>query len=55
MGKKGFREVYGQLILSLSVLIRAYKAILMVLYPIDPVNPNFCANPNLKLKSFFSP
>jgi len=42
MGKKGFREeIYGQLTLCLSVLIQAYKAILMDLYPTDHVNPNF--------------
>ncbi len=46
MGEKGFREVYAQMILCLSVLIQAYKAILMALYPSDPVNPNFCPNPD---------
>jgi len=32
--------MYAQLILCLSVLIQAYKAILMALYPTDPINPN---------------
>ena len=50
MGKKGFREVYAQLILCLSVLIQAYKAILMALYTRDPVNLNFYLNPNPKFK-----
>ena len=49
-GKKGFREVYDQLILYLSVLIQVYKAILMALYPTDPINLNFCPNPNPKFK-----
>jgi len=40
MGKKRFREVYEQVILFLFVLIQAYKAILMELYPTDSVNPN---------------
>jgi len=53
MGEKGFREVYGQLILCLSVLIQAFKAILMALYPTDPVNPNFYPNPNPSLKNLF--
>jgi len=48
MRKKGFREVYAKLILCLSVLIQASKAILMALYPTDPVNPNFYPNPSLK-------
>jgi hypothetical protein len=48
MGKKELREVYGQLILCLSVLTRAHKAILMALYSTDPVNPNFCPNPKFK-------
>jgi len=50
MGKKGFREVYGQLVLCLSVLIQGYKAILMALYPTDSVNLNFCPNPTPNLK-----
>jgi len=50
MGKKGFRKVYGQLILCLSVLIQAYKAILMALYPTDSVNLNFCPDLNPKFK-----
>jgi hypothetical protein len=50
MGKKGLREVYGQLVLCLSVLIQAYKAILMALYPTDSVNLNFCTNINPNLK-----
>ena len=50
MGKKGFQEVYGQLILCLSVLIQAYKVILMALYPTDPVNHNICLNPDPKFK-----
>jgi hypothetical protein len=50
MGKKGFRKVYGQLIFCLSVLIQAYKAILMELHPTDPVNNNSCLNPNPKFK-----
>jgi len=50
MGKKGFQEVYAQLILCLSVLIQAYKAILMALNPRDSVNPNFCSTPNPKFK-----
>ncbi len=50
MGKKGFLEVYSLLILCLSVIIQAYKAILMALYPSDPVHPNFCPNPNPKFK-----
>jgi len=33
IGEKEFRGVYGQLILCLSVLIQAYKTILMALYP----------------------
>ncbi len=32
MSKKGFGEVYGQLILCLSVLSQAYNIILMALY-----------------------
>jgi len=40
MGEKGLREVYGELILFLSDLIQSYKAILIALYPSDPVNPN---------------
>jgi hypothetical protein len=50
MGKKEFREVYAQLILCLSVLIWAYKAILMAFYPSNPVNDNFCLTPNPKFK-----
>jgi hypothetical protein len=50
MGKKGFREVYAQLVLCLSVLIQAYKDILMALYPTDSVNHNSCLNPNPKFK-----
>jgi len=50
MGKKGIQEVCAQLILCLSVLIRAYKAILMALYPTDSVNLNFCPDPNPKFK-----
>ena len=50
IGKKGFREVYGQLVLCLSVLIQAYKAILMVLYPTRSLNHNSCLNPNPKFK-----
>ena len=50
MGENGFREVYAQLILCLSVLIQAYKAILKVLYPTDPVNLNIYANPDPKFK-----
>jgi len=50
MGKKGFREVYAQLILCLSVLIQVYKAILMALYPTDPLDLNFCLNPNPRFK-----
>jgi hypothetical protein len=49
MGKKGFREVYGQLILCLSVLIQAYKVILMTLYPTDSGHL-ISANPNPKFK-----
>ena len=48
MGKKGFREVYGLLILCLYVLIQAFKAILIALYPTDTVNPNFFPNPKFK-------
>jgi hypothetical protein len=50
MGKKGLREVYGQLVLCLSVLIKGYKAILIALIPNNPVNTNFCPNPILNLK-----
>jgi len=37
---------------GLSVLNYAYKAILMVLYPTDPVNLNSCPNPKFKKLSF---
>jgi len=40
--------MYGQLILCSSILIQAYKAILIALYPTDPINPNFCPNPKFK-------
>jgi len=50
MGKKGFQEVYAQLVLCLSVIIQAYKVILMALYPTDTVNHNFCLIPNPKFK-----
>jgi hypothetical protein len=50
MGKKGFREVHGQLVISLSVLIQVYKAILRALYPTDPVNHNYYLNPDPKFK-----
>jgi len=30
------------------MLIKAYKAILMAIYPSDPVNPNFGPNPKFK-------
>ncbi len=36
------------MILCLSVLIQAFKAILLALYPTDPVNSNFCHNPKFK-------
>jgi len=42
--------VYGQLILCLAVLIRAYKAVFIALYPTDHVNPNFFPAPNPKFK-----
>jgi len=48
MGKKGFREVNGQLILCLPALIQPCKAILMTIYPPDPVNLNFGPNPKFK-------
>jgi transposase len=51
MGKKGFQEVYALLILCLSVLIQAYKAILIALHPTDPVNHNSCLNPDTKFKN----
>jgi len=50
IGKKGFREVYWLLTFCLSVLAQAYRAILMALYRRNPVNPNFCPNPNPKFK-----
>jgi len=31
---------------GLSVLIKAYKAILMALFPTDPIDPNFCTDSN---------
>jgi len=33
---------------GLPALIQAYKAILIALYPTNPINPNFCPNPSLK-------
>jgi hypothetical protein len=50
MGKKGFREMYAQLILCLSVLIQAYKAIFRTLYSNDTINPNFSPTPNPTVK-----
>jgi hypothetical protein len=48
MGEKGFREVFAPLILYLSVLIQAYKAILAASCPRNPVNSNFYPNPKFK-------
>lgn len=50
MGKKGFREVYAQLVICLFILKETYKAILTTFYPTDPVNLIFCPDPGSNLK-----